>query len=269
MDLATAAPVVALLESSPTWHGVVHHAEVGSTQDEALALLRDGTPPGVVVVADAQRMGRGRLGRAWLDAVQGEHGPANLAVTATVLAPANGSGVVPLTVGMAVADTYRAADGLPRLKWPNDVLLDGRKAAGILVERHEVAGRSVLLIGCGLNLDWRGIEREDETLRWISLAESTGQDVDRAQTLADLLGHLASRLAQVGRDPARVVGEYRGWCATLGEQVRVERPGRPALHGEAVDLDVDGRLVVRTASGREVVDVGDVVHVRPADGRST
>jgi BirA family transcriptional regulator, biotin operon repressor / biotin---[acetyl-CoA-carboxylase] ligase len=269
MDLATAPQVVGSLESSPTWHGVIHHAEVGSTQDEALALLRSGTPPGVVVVSDAQRTGRGRLGRPWIDAVRGERGPANLAVTATVPAPGTGLGVVPLAVGLAVAETYRAGGGQPRLKWPNDVLLAGRKAAGILVERHEVAGRSVLLIGCGLNLDWRGIERDAETRHWTSLAEATGEDVDRAQVLADLLGHLGSRLAQVGRDPARIVGEFRGWCATLGEPVRIERPGRPDLHGEAVDLDIDGRLVVRTASAREVVDVGDVVHVRPADGRST
>jgi BirA family transcriptional regulator, biotin operon repressor / biotin---[acetyl-CoA-carboxylase] ligase len=269
MDLATSPKVVGLLESSSTWHAVVHHDEVGSTQDEALALLREGTPPGVVVVADAQRSGRGRLGRPWRDAVRGERGPANLAVTATAPVPEQGVGVVPLAVGVAVAEAYRAAGGLPRLKWPNDVLLDGRKAAGILLERHEVGGRPILLIGCGLNLDWRGVTREGEEAGWISVAEATGQDVDRAQVLVDLLGHLASRLAQVGRDPDRVVREYRGWCATLGEPVRVERPGRPPLHGDAVDLDVDGRLVVRTSSGREVVDVGDVVHVRPADGRST
>ena len=266
MDLAAQPRVVALLESSPTWHTVEHLPEVGSTQDEALARLRAGTPPGLVVVADAQRTGRGRLGRPWRDAVSGATGPANLAITATVQVPDRGVGLVPLVVGVAVAEAYRAAGGLPRLKWPNDVLLDGRKAAGILVERHTVAEVPVLLVGCGLNLDWRGVERDGEAAAWISVAEAIGTDVDRVQVLVDLLGHLGAAFGQLRRDPTVVLRDYRSWCATLGQPVRVERPGRPALHGEAIDLDVDGRLVLRTDGGRAVIDVGDVIHVRAATG---
>ena len=266
VDLAVHRAVVGLLESSPTWHTLVHHAEVGSTQDEALALLREGTPPGVIVVADAQRTGRGRLGRPWRDSVSGATGPANLAITATVKLPERSVGLVPLAVGVAVAEAYRAAGGMPRLKWPNDVLLDGRKAAGILVERHTVAEEPVLLIGCGLNLDWRGVERDAEAAGWISLAESIAADVDRVKVLVDTLGHLGAALGQLRRDPAVVLRDYRGWSATLGEAVRVERPGRPPLFGEAVDLDADGRLVLRTEGGRAVVDVGDVIHVRAATG---
>lgn len=266
MDLTAHPAVVGLLESSPTWHTLIHHVEVGSTQDEALSLLRGGTPPGVVVVADAQRTGRGRLGRPWRDAVSGATGPANLAITATVKVPERGVGLVPLAVGVAVAEAYGAAGGRPRLKWPNDVLLDGRKAAGILVERHTVADEPVLLIGCGLNLDWRGVERDAEAAAWISLAESIDAEVDRVQVLVELLGHLGTAVAQVGRAPDAVLRDYRGWCATLGEPVRVERPGRPPLVGEAIDLDVGGRLVLRTEGGRQTVDVGDVIHVRAATG---
>jgi BirA family transcriptional regulator, biotin operon repressor / biotin---[acetyl-CoA-carboxylase] ligase len=258
-----------LLASSPTWHALVHRAEVSSTQDVALELLRDGAPPGLVVVADAQRSGRGRLGRSWRDSVQGRSGPANLAVTATVAPPSRGVGLVPLVAGVAVAEAYGMAGGRPRLKWPNDVLLDGRKAAGILVERHTTDAGGVLLIGCGLNLDWRGVDRDVDATTWTSLAESIDGDVDRAQVLVSLLGQLGAGLGKLERDPASVLREYRPRCATLGEPVRVERPGRAPLHGRAVDLDVDGRLVVVTDAGREVIDVGDVVHVRAADAGST
>jgi BirA family transcriptional regulator, biotin operon repressor / biotin---[acetyl-CoA-carboxylase] ligase len=262
VELERDARVRALLEGSPTWHTLIHQAEVTSTQDVALDLLRSGTPPGVVVAADAQRAGRGRLGRPWHDTVRGPSGPANLAVTATVPVPAHNLGLVPLAAGLAVAAAYRAAGTDPRLKWPNDVVLEGRKAAGILVERHTVDGRALLLIGCGLDLDWRGVERHGDAAHWTSLAEVTGVEVDRPQVLVDLLGQLATLLGEVAAHPDRVLRAYRPLCATLGEVVRVERPGRAALHGEAVDLDTGGRLVVRTDVGRVVIDVGDVTHVR-------
>lgn len=268
-DLASHPQVVALLESSPTWHTLEHLAEVTSTQDVALARLNAGVPPGVVVVADAQTAGRGRLGRPWRDAVQGRTGPANLAITATAVAPDAGAGMVPLVVGIAVAEAFQGSGGSPRLKWPNDVLLDGRKAAGILVERHTLSRGAVLLIGCGLNLDWRDVRRAGDARSWTSLAETVEGEVVRAQVLVDLLGHLAAGLDQLHRDPGSVVRAYRSWSATVGEPVRVERPGRDPLHGVAIDLDVEGRLIVQTGSDREVIDVGDVVHVRAADERST
>ena len=252
-----------LLGSSPTWHTLEHHPEVTSTQDVALARLREGTPPGLVVAADAQTAGRGRLGRPWRDAVQGSSGPANLAVTATAAAPDRSVGIVPLVVGLAVIEAYERAGASPRLKWPNDVLLDGRKAAGILVERHVVAGRPVLLLGCGLNLDWRGIDRFGEEVGWVSVAEAIAADVDRVEVLVALLAALSGELGHLQRRPDAVLQHYRRRCATLGQRVRVEQPGRPPLSGDATDVDADGRLVVVADGQRHVIDVGDVIHVRP------
>lgn len=256
--------VQGVLESSPTWHTLEHHPEVTSTQDVALARLQGGAPPGLVVVADAQTAGRGRLGRPWRDAVEGRSGPANLAVTMTIAAPDRSVGIVPLVVGLAVTEAYESVGASPRLKWPNDVLLDGRKGAGILVERHAVAGRAVLLIGCGLNLDWRGIERRGEEIGWISVAEAIDGDVDRVTVLVTLLSMLSGQLGQLDRRPEVLLQSYRSRCATLGQRVRVEQPGRTPLEGVADDLDADGRLIVTTGRGRQIVDVGDVIHVRPA-----
>lgn len=261
-DLAADPRVRACLMASTVWHGLTHQAEVGSTQDLALQSLRLGQRPGLVVVADAQTAGRGRAGRSWRDDVAGPGGPANLAVTATVAAPENNAGLVPLATGLAVASAYRAAGADPRLKWPNDVLLGGRKAAGILVERHTLPdGPTVLLIGCGLDLDWRGVERSGDAAGWTSLAEAIDGEVDRAQVLVDLLEHLGSRVAQLPSRPEEVLAAYRPQCATIGRQVRVERPGGQVLVGRASSIDASGRLLLESQTGREVVDVGDVFHI--------
>jgi BirA family transcriptional regulator, biotin operon repressor / biotin---[acetyl-CoA-carboxylase] ligase len=260
--LAAHPAVVTALASSGRWSQVSHLTEVTSTNDVALDRLRAGEPAGLVVVADAQSAGRGRAGRGWIDAVRGPAGPANLAVTASVPVRTGAVGAVPLAAGLAVADAFRAAGASPTLKWPNDVLLDDRKACGILVERHDLATSSVVLIGCGLDLDWRGVRREGEAAGWTSLAEVVGTAVDRGAVLGDLLVHLDRRLRVLERDPAALLTAYREACATLDRQVRVVLPGGQQRTGVARDLDADGHLVVVTDEGPLVVRAGDVVHLR-------
>jgi BirA family transcriptional regulator, biotin operon repressor / biotin---[acetyl-CoA-carboxylase] ligase len=235
------------------WTRVEHHPTVTSTQDVALAALTDGERPGLVVVADAQSTGRGRRGRPWTDTARTAGGdPASLAVTATRRAGPDAA-LAPLAAGIAVADAYRAAGAEPALKWPNDVLLGGSKAAGILVERHG----DVLLIGCGLDLDWRGVVHDGRT--WTSLAEATRAPVDRIGVLADLLRALAAALEAPAAD---LVARYRRVCDTLGRTVRVTLPGGGMLEGRATDVDATGRLLVDVDGGRTAVTAGDVVHVR-------
>lgn len=266
MDLPRDPRVQHLLETSPRWHTIQHHREVASTQDLALEALRQGATPGWVVVADAQTAGRGRGGRAWRDDVIGPEGPGNLAVTATVEAPREHGELVSLATGLAVASAYRAAGAHPRLKWPNDVLLGGRKASGVLVERHLAGGDAhggVLLVGCGLDLDWRGRERAGEQAGWTSLAEEIGASVDRAKVLVDLLRSLDRGVHQVAEDPAGLLDAYRQSCATIGASVRVALPDGRRLIGEAIEIDDQGRLVVIADGRREHVSAGDVAHVRP------
>jgi BirA family transcriptional regulator, biotin operon repressor / biotin---[acetyl-CoA-carboxylase] ligase len=260
-DLARHPAVLAAIAGSGRWTQVSHLPEVSSTNDVALDRLRAGEPAGLVVVADAQTAGRGRAGRGWIDAVQGPEGPGNLAVTASVPVRSEAVGAVPLAAGLAVADAFRGAGASPTLKWPNDVLLDDRKACGILVERHDLTGGSVLLVGCGLDLDWRGVPRDGDAAGWTSLAESLGGPVDRGEVLGALLVHLDRRLGVLERDPAALLAAYREVCATLDRPVRVVLPGGEQRTGVARDLDADGHLVVATAVGPLVVRAGDVVHV--------
>jgi BirA family transcriptional regulator, biotin operon repressor / biotin---[acetyl-CoA-carboxylase] ligase len=262
-DLAAHPRVAALLGGPSIWHRVEHHEEADSTNDVALAAARAGEPPGLVVVADRQRAGRGRAGRAWEDRPATQGGAGSLLCTAVVADPETSGTLVPLAAGLAVLDAVRRQGARPRLKWPNDVLLDGRKTAGILVERHEVDAGHVLLVGIGINTDWRGVERTEEQAAWTSIAEVSGRDVDRGDLLADLLRGLATWLHSLPTDPLRLLVAYRDACATIDTDVRVSFPDGDQLTGRAVDLDREGRLVVESAQGPVAINAGDIEHLRP------
>ncbi|MEX2549122.1 MAG: biotin--[acetyl-CoA-carboxylase] ligase [Nitriliruptoraceae bacterium] len=237
-----------------------HHDVVTSTNDVARHRVLAGAPLGLLVTADRQSAGRGRSGRPWTDDVEGPGGPANLAVSLAVPLPPVAATLTPLVAGLAVAAAYAEVGANPRLKWPNDVLLDGRKAAGILVERHRLAGSEVLVIGCGLDLDWRGVVREGEWAGWTSLAESLGRDIDRGAVLAALIVALDRELTELDR-PEHVLARYREHCDTIGQEVHVSLPGGSTVSGRAVAVDEDGLLVVDTGRERVALRAGDVTGV--------
>ncbi|MFP4234893.1 MAG: biotin--[acetyl-CoA-carboxylase] ligase [Nitriliruptoraceae bacterium] len=262
MSPSRSSAVEAALRRSRHLTAHQHHASVTSTNDVALAEVAAGMPLGLVVTADRQTAGRGRHGRTWTDDLTGPTGPANLAVSVVVPLPPRAAGLTPLAAGLAVHAAYGAAGAAPELKWPNDVLLAGRKAAGILVERHASPAGDVLVIGCGLDLDWRGVKRAGGAVDWTSLAEVLDRDVDRAEVLAALLSALDAELSAL-EDPTDLVSRYRERCSTLSSPVEVSLPDGSVLEGVAVDVDADGLLVVETATGRTTVRAGDV-RVRPA-----
>ena len=242
------------------WQVLEHHTELTSTLDVALARAQQGAGAGLVVVADRQRAGRGRAGRSWRD---GPSADASLLLTAVADAPGADTPLVPLAAGLAVTDATRSTGIETALKWPNDVLAGGAKCAGVLVERHAVDGRDLVLVGIGIDLDWRGTRREGEDASWTSLAEFGDRSIDRGQLLGDVLAALADRLSQLRADRTGLLAAYRRRCATIGRDVEVSLPGARVVRGRAVEVDGDGRLVVATRDGRVTVDAGDVVHVRP------
>jgi BirA family transcriptional regulator, biotin operon repressor / biotin---[acetyl-CoA-carboxylase] ligase len=259
--LATHPRVSALLSGPLGWHTVEHLAEVGSTNDVALERARAGAPDGLVVVADHQTAGRGRAGHRWEDAP----GDASLLCSVVLSPPGQHVQLVTLAAALAVADAVRRAGARPALKWPNDLLLDGHKCAGVLAERHQVGERDVLVVGIGIDLDWRAVERRGEAETWTSVAEVVGADVDRGDVLADVLRGLATWVRSVPTDPLRLLTTYRDACATIGVDVEVDFPDGTTLVGRAADLDHEGRLVVDTGEEKVAVNAGDVRH-RPRVG---
>lgn len=238
--LAAAAPIVRL-------------GRVDSTQTVALALAADGATDGTVVIADSQAAGRGRRGRAWAD----EPGASLLAsiVLRPHLEPSRLPGLS-LAAGVAAGEALMRATGLtPRLKWPNDVLVGGRKIAGILLEsRVTDAGSITAILGIGVNLTQR-VFPADLATRATSVWLASGRRVDRDVVLAALLDALAEwrrRLEHHGFAPVRA--RWRALSDTLGRTVTVD-----GVTGRAVDIDADGALVVHDDEGRRHrVVAGDV-----------
>jgi len=241
----------------PAW-SVTRVAETGSTNDDLAVAARQGAPDRTVLVTDHQTAGRGRLGRRW-EAPPG----ANLLVSVLVR-PAAATATARLhgvTQAMALAARQACADVAgftPVLKWPNDLLVDDRKLAGILAEAVADEGRvSVVIVGMGLNVGWPEAPTGDA----VSAAAVAGRPLDRDALLEAVLGHLESRLVQWEHDPDTLRDDYRAALATIGRQVRVETPSA-VLEGVAVDVLPGGELVVDSAGTRHEIGVGDVIHLR-------
>jgi BirA family biotin operon repressor/biotin-[acetyl-CoA-carboxylase] ligase len=233
-------------------------AETGSTNDDLAVAARQGAPDRTVLVTDHQTAGRGRLGRRW-EAPPG----ANLLVSVLVR-PASATATAGLhgaTQAMALAARQACADVAgftPVLKWPNDLLVDDRKLAGILAEAAADGGRvAAVVVGMGLNVGWP----EEPTADAVSAAAVAGRPVDRDALLAAVLRHLDERLAQWEHDPDALRHDYRAALGTIGRQVRVETPSA-VLEGVAVDVRPGGELVVDSGGTRHEIGVGDVIHLR-------
>jgi BirA family biotin operon repressor/biotin-[acetyl-CoA-carboxylase] ligase len=236
--------------------------EAGSTNALVAERARSGAPEGLVVVAEHQTEGRGRLDRTWQT-------PPRSALTFSVLlrptAPLQTWPWLPLLTGYGVEKALTARGFEASVKWPNDVLLDGRKVAGILVERIESTAGPAAVVGVGLNV---GMSAEELPVpEAISLAVARpGAAPDRTDLLVDLLASLwESYVAwQEGGDLARMqlAASYVAACSTIGHEVRVDLPSGEVLTGAATGIDPSGRLLVEHPGGRTAVSAGDVVHVR-------
>ena len=233
-------------------------ARTGSSNADLLESARAGAPEGTVLVAEEQTAGRGRIGREWVS-------PPGAALLFSVLlrpgaVPANRRGWLPLLTGTAVAAALNGTSGVDaRLKWPNDILVHGRKVAGILTEQ---AGDAIV-VGTGINVTTKPSELPPGPAT--SLLAAGAVETARDTVLLAVLAELDRRYRRWLADPAdpRLRSSYLGFSDTVGREVRIELPAGEVLTGRAADVDETGRLVLRTASGETTaVSAGDVVHVR-------
>ena len=256
-----------------------------STMLRAAELATRGAPEGATVVADAQTAGRGRLDRTW-SAPPGTSllltvvlRPPLAGADAWLAAAAAGVALVdavrevlagPATGGGAPARAARGFGMVPAvgLKWPNDLLVGGRKAAGLLAEARVAGGRlEWVLLGMGVNVG-QGPDGFPPGLagQVTSVTLAAGAPVDRAGLLRAWAGpFLARHAALAAGDTARVLADYHDRLDTLGREVRADLLGGGPVTGTAVGLGPSGSLVVRTPAGRRVeVAAGDVRHLRAA-----
>jgi len=285
----------ALVRPGGLWQAVGVVDRTGSTNADLLARALGGAPEGVVLAAEEQSEGRGRMGRAWVS-------PPRAALTFSLLVrpkavPPARRGWLPLLAGVAVATAVTAVTGVQtRLKWPNDVLAGPAKLAGILAE----AAGDAVVVGVGLNVSTEPGELPPvgpgalaaTSLRIAASAAPATAAPEAPATAAPEAPATAAPEAPATAAPEReplliaiLAGferRYQDWCraggdpersglragytelsGTIGRRVRAELPGGQVLSGPAVGVDPDGRLLVRVSSGTVVpVAAGDVVHLR-------
>lgn len=214
-----------------------------------------------VLITDNQTAGRGRLERSW-------ETPAGTALAISVLirempTQPEAIGWIPLVAGLAMADavTVALADHDVAVKWPNDVLVDGRKICGILAE----STGSAVVLGAGVNTAMSADQLPVPTATSFAVL---GAMWDEDKLVADYLRRLEGLLSALatwgGEERSGVHAAVSARCATLGREVDVALPDGTNLHGTAVRLETDGRLCVDSGGKETLVSAGDVVHARLA-----
>ncbi|MGC8480141.1 MAG: biotin--[acetyl-CoA-carboxylase] ligase [Acidimicrobiales bacterium] len=243
---------------------LVHSSEIHSTNRYILDQIPLGAREGLVVVADYQSAGRGRLDRSW----QAPRGASLLASVLVDLEPLGeflslGS----LVVGVSMLEALEpfASDEVT-LKWPNDLMMGERKLGGILVEMSSFGAGRMAVCGSGINVSWSAADLDRlgrPAVSLVDLGSATGDE--RSIILQRYLPRLFANIRALSRgahERERFLDQYRSRCSTLGRDVRIElRAGE--VVGRAIDIDGDGALKVETKQGVEIVRTGDVVHARP------
>lgn len=232
------------------------YERVSSTQDEAKAWVQQGAPHGGMVIAEEQTKGRGRWGRTWFSPPR-----KNLHLTLTMKLPAEHPtlGTLSLLTGVAIVEALRQRFSVPAfVKWVNDVVADGRKLAGILIER---VGSDWALIGIGVNVNLAETELPDELRTTAtSLQMVKGAPVDRREVLSALLVSLESWWERWAQGAIGSVWQaLEGWDWLRDKSVTAHLPDGTTLHGFAVGITPDGGLRLRLDDGTErTLTAGDV-----------
>ena len=236
-----------------------------STNDLIARLARDGIREGAVVFAESQSRGRGRLGRLWIS-------PARKGLWFSILLrpdlPPQSATQLTVAAATALARAIALQTGLvPEIKWPNDILIRGKKVAGILTElTAELDHVKEMVLGIGVDVNWDAAELPPDLRKTAtSLRIETGQALDRAELAVAILRELDDDYERIRRGQFELVAaEWRQRCGTLGQQVSI-RIGDRVIRGRAESLDAEGALLLRTQHGRlERIIGGDVTMEKDA-----
>ncbi len=265
----TSAELIAVATAAGVELGqVVTMESVESTNDEALSLAEQGAPQWTVVTAEYQTGGRGRLDRSW-ESRTGDGLLFSVIVRPPSTLPVQSYGWVPLIAGVAVARALNVLGVPARLKWPNDVVVDGdaadgspgpRKLAGLLAERHGDA----IIVGIGVNVL---AAQADLPIPAATSVVLEGGQVSRVELLCTTLApwqQLWSDFVSANgdADASGLLESYSDLCLTLGRRVRADIMDRAPVVGVATGVDSCGHLVVESDLAKVVVSAGDVNHLR-------
>jgi BirA family biotin operon repressor/biotin-[acetyl-CoA-carboxylase] ligase len=237
---------------------------IDSTNTRCAALVKEGVDNGAIVIARQQTAGRGRLGRIWIS-------PPDAGVYLSFLIkpdkPLNNIHLITLAAGLACAEAIQHILGIAiGIKWVNDLILNGRKVGGIL---SELCG-SAVVVGIGINIE-KPPEQEIPpdlvpTMTWLS--EGYEGEIDLNLLLAELALELEKYLDFLTNDrKEEILNGWRKYAVTLGQHVRATM-GDDMFEGDAIDINDNGALIVKTPSGLKTLHAGEVT-IRRADGAYT
>lgn len=239
---------------------VFYYQTIGSTNDIAKDLAGTSLPHGSLIIAEVQLKGRGRLGHSWAS-------PSGGVWFTLVLKPSFPASIAPrfaLWAAVVIAKILREQTGLPlTIKWPNDLLVGGRKIGGILVEMAAEIGRiNYLIIGIGLNTNFKSEQLPAELqAKTTTIYDCLGKKINRAKLIADLAVKLAADYKQVAFDFQQILSEWRRLSATLGQKIKVKAAAE-VFSGQAVDIDENGALIVKLDDGQtKLFQAGEVTLV--------
>jgi BirA family biotin operon repressor/biotin-[acetyl-CoA-carboxylase] ligase len=249
------SPDLLLPYEFPDWEERIHYfPTIGSTMDAARELARKGAKQGTVVIAEVQTLGRGRLSREWLSP---EGGIYFTLILRPRISPTYGPRIN-LLAAIAVAATIRKLFGLKaELKWPNDVLIAGKKVCGILAEMDaEMDVVNFVNVGIGINAN-ASIPHFGKTAT--SLKDMLGREISRKEFLSALLAEIDQRLPLLMTTD--LLEEWKKLSVTLNKDVKIVAPGE-VIVGRAIDIDATGALTIRERNGslKEAM-AGDCIHL--------
>jgi len=238
---------------------VIYYPQLASTMDVARGEVKGGAAQGTVVIAGEQVAGRGRIKRVWLSP------RGNIALSVILYPDVSSLPYLVMLASLAVVHAIETVTGLkPQIKWPNDVLIKGKKVCGILIE-SEVRGESALyaIIGIGINISLKYSDIPAIAVPATSLAGELGREVSRVDLIRNLLVEVDSLYGALPAGEA-IYEEWRDRLVTLGKRVNVSSSNK-VLEGTAESVTGDGRLLLRHSDGSSAVVIAGDVTLRDSE----
>lgn len=263
-DILSESEVVPLLKTEYMGRNIICFDSIGSTNDAARLKAQEGCSEGLAVIAEEQLSGKGRLGRKWVTPKY-----TSIAFSLVVkpdIKPEYAPGIT-LVMGLAVCRAIKNYTGLKaRIKWPNDVIVNGKKVCGILTEMSsKIDAVNYIIIGTGINVNVQQFPDELKDMA-TSLSIETGKDISRKELLADILFEFEKLYNEFKENRLKnIINEFKSFSATLGQSVRVISVN-DSFEGIAEDITDDGTLVVRQGDGTTRRVISGDVSVRGING---
>ena len=247
--------------SSLPLSAIRYYETIGSTNDEALAWAAQDAPDFSLILADEQTSGRGRMDRKWFTP-SGSALAMSLILHPTTIERAHPSRTTGL-LALSLAESLSKLGLAPQIKWPNDVLLGGRKVAGILVESSWLGDRlEALVLGMGVNVLEASIPPADQLLfPATSIETELGRPIDRVALLKEILSKVFEWRPNLGTDA--FIHAWEASLAFRGQQIQVQGGSEKPIVGQILGLDKDGNLRLQDEHGKSVTVQFGELHLRP------